>query len=323
MRHWWRKHRVRKEPVEREPRNCGEGAVVVVKLMGGLGNQMFQYAAGRSLALRLGAVLKLDRSYLDGPQAGNTHRNYELNGLNVQEKFAESREVAELTGQESSRPRTFFLHLRQALGITQFHSNVLRERNFRFQPEFQSASGDVYLEGYWQSEKYFAAITGILRDEFSIGRSLEGRDRTFAEVIAEEDTVSIHVRRGDYVRHPEVFQYHGVCGIEYYRSCMEIISEKVQDPHFVVFTDDPGWARETFPGSGRVTFVDWDSPRQGCVDLELMKKCRHHIIANSSFSWWGAWLCGNSGKVVLAPRRWFSDPSIDTSDLLPNSWVRV
>lgn len=297
--------------------------MVVVKLMGGLGNQMFQYAAGRSLAIRLGAVLKLDRSYLDGPQEGNTHRNYELNGLNVQEKFADPREVVELTGRESTRLRMLMLRLRQSAGLTRFRPNILRERNFRFQPEFLIASDDVYLEGYWQSEKYFAGITEIIRNEFSIRRSLEGRDRTFAEVIAEGNTVSIHVRRGDYVRHPEAFQYHGVCGREYYRNCMGIISERFQDSHFVVFTDEPGWARENLPSSCRITFVDWDTPRKGCVDLELMRKCRHHIIANSSFSWWGAWLCENPGKVVLAPSRWFIDPSTDTRDLLPESWVRV
>jgi hypothetical protein len=323
MRRWWKENPAGKGPGRSGLRDRREAAVVVVKLMGGLGNQMFQYAAGRSLALRLGAALKLDRSYLDGPQTGNTRRSFELDGLKVLEKFADPWEVAELTGRESTWPRMLFLRLRQALGFTRFRPNVLRESDFRFQPEFQCASGDVYLEGFWQSEKYFAGIAEILRNEFSIGRSLEGRDRAFAEAIAGGNTVSVHVRRGDYVRHPEAFRYHGVCGMEYYRRCMEIISGKVQEPHYVVFTDEPGWARENFPGSCRMTFVDWDSPRKGCVDLELMRKCRHHIIANSSFSWWGAWLCENPEKMVLAPERWVIDPSVDTKDLLPESWVRV
>jgi hypothetical protein len=284
---------------------------------------MFQYAAGRSLALRLGADLKMDRSYLDGTQMGNTPRRYELGSFDVVERFADRAEVAKWTARGETRFRTLLLRLLGAAGIRRPHPRVLRDPDFRFQPEFLSVSGDVYLEGYWQSERYFASVSDVIRREFSARNPLRGRDDELARTLEAENAVSVHVRRGDFVRRPETYEFHGVCGVEYYRRCMEIVSGSVVDPHFVVFTDEPGWARENLPPARRVTFVDWDAPRPGWVDLELMRRCRHHIVANSSFSWWGAWLCGNPGKRVLAPARWFNRPGMDTRDLLPASWTVV
>lgn len=297
--------------------------MVIVKLQGGLGNQMFQHAAGRSLSLRLGTPLKLDRWLMDNPVKGNTPWRYALGALNIQEEFAGSRETVELSGQERTRLRKLTLRLRRAAGLAPPRATVLLDTDLRFHPEFHEVSGDVYLDGYWQSEKYFLGISETIRREFSLRRPLEGADREFAEAIAREDSVSIHVRRGDYVSNPAANRFHGLCSVEYYRRCMAIISEKVGAPRFVVFTDDPVWAREYMDVPHGTTFVDWDQPRNGSVDLELMRRCRHHVIANSSFSWWGAWLCENPGKLVLAPARWFNDPSKDTGDLIPESWVRV
>jgi len=297
--------------------------LIVVKLMGGLGNQMFQYAAGRSLSLRLGTELKMDRSFLDGPQTGNTPRSYELGGYCVREDFADSREVAELNGRKATRWQTALLRLRQEAGLSRYRPNVLREKGSRFQPEFLTVSGDVYMEGYWQSEKYFSGVSDVIRREFSIRLPLEGRDAELADALEREDSVSVHVRRGDYVQQPETMQFHGVCGEEYYRRCMDIVSQRIRNPHFVVFTDEPGLAREGFRTRHRVTFIDWDAPRPGSTDLELMCRCRHHVLANSSFSWWGAWLGTSPGNIVLAPARWFNNPEMDTRDLLPVSWERV
>jgi len=297
--------------------------LIVIKLMGGLGNQMFQYAAGRSLSLRLGTELKMDRSFLDGPQTGNTPRSYELGDLCVREEFADSRELAELTGREATRWQTALLRLRQEAGLSRYRPNVLRESGFRFQPGFLTVSGDVYMEGYWQSEKYFSGDSDVIRREFSLRRPLEGRDRELAAAVEGENSVSVHVRRGDYVRRTETMRFHGVCGEEYYRRCADIVSQRIPDPHFVVFTDDPGWARESIRTRHRITFVDWDAPRPGSTDLELMSRCRHHVLANSSFSWWGAWLGTHPGDLVLAPERWFNEPEMDTADLLPASWERV
>ena len=295
----------------------------IVKLQGGLGNQMFQYAAGRSLSLRLGTPLKLDRSRMDHPVPGSTPWRYALGAMHIGEDFADTREVEELSGQERTGLRKLVHRVRRATGLSPPRATVLRDRDFRFLPEFHEVSGDVYLDGYWQSEKYFLGISETVRREFSLRRPLEGVDREFGEAIGRDDSVSIHVRRGDYVSNPEANRFHGLCGAGYYRRCMAIVSEKVGAPRFVVFTDDPAWARGNMDVPRGTAFVDWDQPRDGSVDLELMRRCRHHILANSSFSWWGAWLGSRQGSLVLAPARWFYDPSMDTADLLPDSWVRV
>lgn len=297
--------------------------MVIVKLQGGLGNQMFQYAAGRALSVRLGAPLKLDRRRMDHPVEGSTPWRYALGALNVREEFADPREAADLSGEAQTRLRRLSLRLRRASGIVPPRATVLRDRELRFLTEFHEVSGDVYLDGYWQSERYFLGISEIIRREFSLRRPLERIDREFGEEIAREESVSIHVRRGDYVSNPAANRFHGLCSEEYYRKCIAIVSEKVRAPRFVVFTDDPAWARGNMAVPPGTAFVDWDQPRDGSVDLELMRRCRHHIIANSSFSWWGAWLGSRQGSLVLAPARWFLDPSMSAADLLPDSWVRV
>ena len=254
---------------------------------------------------------------------GNTPWGYALDALNVREEFAGPLETAEFSGQERTRLQKLMLRLRRKPGLAPPRATVLRDTDLRFHPEFHKVSGDVYLDGYWQSEKYFLGITETIRREFSLRQPLDGADREFAEAIAGEDSVSIHVRRGDYVSNPAANRFHGLCGVEYYRKCMKILSEKVEAPRFVVFTDDPAWARANMAVPFGTIFVDWDQPRRGSVDLELMRRCRHHIIANSSFSWWGAWLCENPGKLVLAPARWLLDSSMDTGDLIPGTWMRV
>lgn len=297
--------------------------MVIVRLMGGLGNQMFQYAAGRALAIRLRTELKMDRSYLDGPQTGNTRRRYELSALNIEERFAGRREAEELRGQGENRWRTALLRLRQASGLTKLHPGLLRERHFHFNPEYLAAASDVYLEGWWQSEKYFVEAADAIRREFTIRRPLDDPDLDLLREIEAGESVSVHVRGGDYVHRPETRCFHGVCGADYYARCMELASARLRDPRFFVITDDPRWARENIGASPRVTFVDRGSPRAGSADLELMRRCRHNIIANSSFGWWGAWLNENRGKLVIAPAGWFNAAEMDTRDLLPESWVRI
>lgn len=301
----------------------GVRLMVIVKLQGGLGNQMFQYAAGRTLSMRLGTPLKMDRRIMDNPLKGSTPWTYALGALNVREEFADSLETAELSGRGQTRLREFTLRFRRVSGLSPRRAKVLRDADFRFNPEFLEMSGDVYLDGYWQSEKYFLGISGTIRREFSLRRPLEGADRELAEAIVRENSVSIHVRRGDYVSNPAANRFHGLCGAGYYGKCIAIVSEKVASPRFLVFTDDPAWARENMSVPPGTVFVDWDLPRDGSVDLELMRRCRHHIIANSSFSWWGAWLADHPGKVILAPERWFDEPTMDTRDLLPESWIKV
>jgi len=317
--------------------------MIVVKLMGGLGNQMFQYALARSLAHK-----RLETSFRNPPAGGypesrnhivdsgsragmtggrqdkffldtswfanQTKRVYELNCLKIIENIA----PPELTEPSLTKNSGIF-SLKKIFG-TKPRISIYREHGFRFDPKVLKLPDDVYLDGYWQTEKYFLNIRGVLLKEF-LPKEFGARALDYKKAIeSAENAVSVHVRRGDYVSEPNTNKYHGTCGSEYYREAAKIIGDKVPNPHFFVFSDDVPWVKENIALGDKVTYVE------GCKnyeDLHLMSLCRHNIIANSSFSWWGAWLNEHPDKIVVTPKKWFNEPGVDTSDLVPQGWVRV
>lgn len=296
--------------------------MIIVKLRGGLGNQMFQYAAARRLAHAHNAPLGLDISFLSGSGA-DTPRSLELEHLSITAGIASPGEVARLRFKEARWTAPLFSRGLQMLGKERPAPRDIRERHFHFDVTLLNAPDDVYLDGYWQSEKYFAEIGGIIRSEFTVRYPLDDRNGELAELITGSESVSLHVRRGDYASDPQAAHYHGECGPEYYTRCLDIIGEEMHDPYLFVFSDEPAWVMENLKFPFATTFVTHNGPQKGYEDMRLMSLCRHNIIANSSFSWWGAWLNGNPDKRVLAPSRWFNQPGIDTSDLLPDSWTRI
>lgn len=292
--------------------------MIMVKLMGGLGNQMFQYAAARRLALRHGVSLKLDLSFLEGDQAGNTPRRFALNCLAIHAGKASPREIILMSGRTTTRSGTFVARLFQKI----CHYTDYRERFFHFDPKVLYLPDNTYLEGYWQSEQYFAEYAETIRREFTVNLPLLGRNRELADEIKSVNAVSVHIRRGDYVTDAGTNAAHGVCGIEYYRKAEEMILQSVENPVFFVFSDDPEWVADNLHVRCPVIPVSHNGevPHE---DLRLMSLCRHHIIANSSFSWWGAWLSVHPDKIVIAPERWFNNPGINTADLTPVGWHRI
>lgn len=292
-------------------------AVVTVRLLGGLGNQMFQYATGRSLAIRLGAELLLDVSAFECDEL----RKYELANFRISARICNLEEFM----RGGVKDGVFGRWASKVRGRRRWRTVVFKEPSFTYDPEFARLSAPVYLDGYWQSERYFADQAGLLRDEFVLKSPIDSRnERVIASIeLAGAASVSLHVRRGDYVSNPQTAQYHGVCSLDYYVAAIKYISSRVSDPVFFVFSDDLEWVRANLQTDHTVMFVDVNDASQGAWDMELMRKCRHHVIANSSFSWWGAWLNPHPDKIVIAPRRWFSGASHDTRDLIPASWVRL
>jgi hypothetical protein len=181
----------------------------------------------------------------------------------------------------------------------------------------------VYLEGYWQSPKYFFDIKNIIGYEFTVKTGPDQVNKELMEKISQVEAVSVHVRRGDYVSNPATGNYHGVCSLDYYRTAVATITGRVRQPHFFIFSDDPAWAEKNLSVIGPKTVIERNGPERGHEDMRLMSLCRHHIIANSSFSWWGAWLCEKTDKIVISPKRWFKKEDIDTKDLVPESWIRI
>lgn len=144
-----------------------------------------------------------------------------------------------------------------------------------------------------------------------------------AQNILSVNAVSLHVRRGDYVSNLTINQFHGTCSLEYYNQAIAQIAKKVETPHFFVFSDDPEWVKSNLKIDYSITIVDHNNADKNYEDIRLMSLCKHHIIANSSFSWWGAWLCRNPNKIVIAPLKWFNDKSINTTDLIPDGWIKI
>jgi len=297
--------------------------MIIVKLMGGLGNQMFQYAAGRRLAHHHNTVLKLDLSFLGSVEESITPRRYELEHLNIMAEIATPEEIAELTGKGSTYLQSFLQQTRQALGLLLPVKNVITEKHFHFDLAILTAPNNTFLDGYWQSEKYFADISDVIRQEFNVTSDPDDWNRRLAEEIKGCESIAIHVRRCDYVSNAVTNAYHGTCPLDYYHAAIGMIVSQVAEPHFFVFSDDSEWVRDNLQIHYLTTYLNHNGPYQGHEDLRLMSLCRHHIIANSSFSWWGAWLARNPGNIVIAPDKWFTKADIDTRDLLPERWSRI
>lgn len=286
--------------------------MVVTQLLGGLGNQMFQYAAGRALAVKLETELALDAfAFKD-----YTLRRYELGKFNINEKFCSPVLV---------RDGVLRTGLSKAFSRFGIGLEVRREkRNFVFDPDFFAASKrDIYIKGYWQSPRYFLGIRDQLRREFSLKAVAGDQNAQYSRNARAGHSVSVHVRRGDYITNADAARFHGHCGLDYYQRASEFIADRVQVSEFFVFSDDHKWARENLKFPAKVSFVDINSSDSGEQDLDIMRNCRHHIIANSSFSWWAAWLSASEDKIVICPEKWVTDPSVQVQDLIPDSWIKL
>jgi hypothetical protein len=202
----------------------------------------------------------------------------------------------------------------------------IKEKHFHFSPRILTLPDGVCLEGYWQSEKYFADVASLIRRDFTVKHPQTAKNKEWGDMIASSESVSLHVRRGDYLANPTNRQIHGLLGLGYYRNCVQEIMKVVKTPHFFIFSDDSSWVREHLSFSCPATFVE-HGEREPCADVEdlrLMSQCKHHIIANSSFSWWGAWLNPRSDKMVFAPKQWFTTMGMASrrvDDLLPDRWM--
>ena len=288
--------------------------MIVTKLMGGLGNQMFQYALGRRLAHERGVPLKLDLSWFqDAREMGvDTIREYALDGWHIRASIA--------TAEDLSRfPANVGLLARLRLAS----SPLVRERGFGFDTSVLRAPPRVHLTGYWQSEKYFKSVREMLLDEFTLVAGPCSHAAALVKQVRNRPAVAVHVRRGDYVKDARTNEFHGLCPLEYYQEAARRIAKRVADPSFFVFSDEPEWVRDNLKLGWPTTYVTHDG---GCTphqDMWLMSQCSHHIIANSSFSWWAAWLCRNDARFVIAPALWFADSKVDSRDLIPDGWVRI
>ena len=294
--------------------------LLITKIIGGLGNQMFQYAAGRALALTRGLSLRLDTTGFDGY---GLHQGFELQRVFCCDTaLASADEVRTVLGWRAPAIMRRML-ARPELAALRGQAFVV-EPHFHYWSGITSVPGQAYIHGYWQSEKYFADAMAAIRTDFTFCQPMSPTNALIAEKIDAAGTaVSLHVRRGDYLTDVRTHAAHGVCSPDYYRAAVQYVAERVEAPEFFIFSDDISWARASLELDYRCHFIDHNRGAESYNDMRLMSLCRHHIIANSSFSWWGAWLNPSRDKMVIAPKRWFAKQDKNIVDLFPAGWTTV
>lgn len=290
--------------------------MIISRITSGLGNQLFQYATGRHLALKNNTGLYLDLSYYDYYDETDTLRSFKLS------HFSFAYKVLQQSPLEYVSKATRLLPKRSLPPLVLF----LKEKQFHFEPSVVEARANcIILDGYWQSEAYFRDTKQVIRQELMPASAPSPEFDYYKQQIGNTPTaVSVHVRRGDYVSHPEFSKRFGFVGLDYYEQALKRLNEQHKNTRLYLFSDDHAWVHEHLPLPDNTVFVKNTGPDADVADLTLMSHCRHHIIANSSFSWWGAWLNPHTDKLVISPRQWYKQqPTWNTKDLLPSSWMAL
>jgi hypothetical protein len=293
--------------------------MIIANLTGGLGNQLFQYCCARAVAELRRTQLKLDCSELTRDQ----NRSYSLGAWNVAERFASS---ADLIALRIRHRIDSAVHPRKPF----YRRYLVVEQDLRFDRRIlEDSPPSCLLVGYWQTEQYFTPIENIIRSELTLRRVVSEESARVADAIKRTDSVFVHIRRGDYVRDAQTQATHGSCSPAYYAAAARYVLERAADAHFFVFSDEPEWAKANLRLGGPMTVVDHNKPGdahqpgQEHEDMWLMAQCRHAIIANSSFSWWGAWLNPERDRIVIAPSSWTTTPKYESPDRLPGRWITL
>jgi len=284
---------------------------VITRLHGGMGNQLFQYAVGRAVALRTGAELLLDtRQYT----AKNPFQ-YDLAHFAIQAKVASEEELPPA----KNRPLAYAWW--RKFGRS---PRFVREQGLGYNERIGTIEADCYLHGYFQSQRYFADIAPTLWTDLTFKEAISGENARMGERIQSRPSVSMHIRRGDYITDAKALSAHGSTDLAYYqRALEEVRSRSSQDPVVYLFSNDPDWVRDNIKLDAEMVPVAINDGKTAHEDLRLMSLCDHNIITNSTFSWWGAWLNPSHDKIVTAPAQWFASPKLSNPDITPDNWLRL
>lgn len=295
--------------------------MIISKLKGGLGNQMFQYAAGLALAKRQETSFKTDLSQLKGTAntLDYTKRDYELKVFSIAENFANENEINLFIGNRNS----VLYKIKNRYLPYLIKNKYYNEPSLKFDDSIFTLGKNLYLDGYFQSEKYFANEIELINNNFSFKKDPFGLNLETGNKIKNENSISLHVRRNDYLSSVNQNLFGNICTIEYYNKAVSFLKSKVNNPVFYIFSDDISWAEENIKTDCESHFINNNTGENSFEDMRLMSLSKHNIIANSSFSWWGAWLNANPKKIVVAPSKWLNDPNCITADIIPTTWVKI
>jgi len=286
--------------------------MIIGQIIGGLGNQMFQYAFYKYLEYSKHGELKLDLSLFKNY---SLHNGYELERVfNIDEKIAVRDEIERF---KSNYPLFFKIENKLLNKNIIFGTKHFKENKFYINEKiFDQIIKDFYVEGYFQTYKYIQKLDNNLF-EFQTKLNIKELELFQGEIV------SIHIRGGDYVTSKKDNNLFGnICTTEYYKKAIKYIKQNVENPEFITFTNDKKYAENILQGES-FKIIDWNTGENSFRDMFLMSQCKHNIIANSSFSWWGAWLNKNSSKIVIAPDKWFNDYKINQKNIIPTNWIRM
>ena len=294
--------------------------MICIQLNGGLGNQMFQYACGRALAYKHQTELIIDSTQLEITNPGVTPRSFELDIFNIVFRKVSKKDIF-IIEKYNKLINCILLKIGLKNNLTTIY---FREKEYSYNSLIEKTEKKCYLVGYWQSYRYFEIIDFIIRSEFDFKPITDQQNYKRTIKIKNTNSVSLHVRRTDFLNNKNKDK-HGTCSIDYYNKSIELIVEKFSDPFFYIFSDDIEWVQKKLNLPLPHEVVSGNNGKYSYIDMQLMSLCKHNIIANSSFSWWGAWLNKNESKIVIAPKIWFADElkNSQTDDLIPKTWIRI
>lgn len=293
--------------------------MIIIKLQGGLGNQMFQYAFATILAKKKDSTLLIDTDFFKRVEKkpGFTPRSFELNIF--ENAYLEANQI-----QLSSFFNLSFLDkIKRKLKLN--YPKIYNESFFGFNQTALNIKTPVYLNGYFQSYKYYKAYEETIHQLFVFHTDkLDTRNKELLSIIKNTNTISVHLRRGDYVEDKMTQEFHGCCSQEYYSEAITLLVDRFKDFTLVFFSDDTNWVKEQFGNLPYPKlFIDNNCDDNDWIDMLLMSSCQHNIIANSSFSWWAAWLNKNTDKTVIAPKEWFKKKELNIVSLIPDEWIKI
>lgn len=293
--------------------------MIIVNLISGLGNQLFQYAIARNISLKKKIELKLDISFF----STQSLRNYQLDHFNIAENLASMQDLKRFTSLRSKHSVRYKVQ-RKIENLLPKHKRKIFSENdlWIYDESLEKISDHTYIDGYWQNKKYLKDLHPTILEELTL-KNVDNSDYShYLFLIGKSNSVSIHIRRGDYLGDKNANEIFGVLPIDYYNRAIDHVKTQVENPLFFIFSDDLNWAEEQF--KIHATFVKIENGQKPYLELDLMAKCKHNIIANSSFSWWGAFLNRNLGKIVIMPKRWVLDENINAKiNLKLSNWIQL
>jgi len=289
----------------------------IVKIQGGLGNQLFQYAIGLELSKNNECEFYLDTKWFENKN-NDTSRNFMLDKFKINYKIATDYQINKFINHSSlfnkiiDRAKNYFYPLKFRKYIFEIENN--------FEPKILQLKDNFYLDGTWMNENYFISVANDVRKLYTNRPQLNNYYEQIENLINTTNSVCVHIRRGDYANNPNTLKYHGLTSLEYYENTISFMSKKIDNPQFYFFSDDIDWVKINFKNTPNSIFVSSEFNESDLQEFYLMTICKNQIIANSTFSWWAAWLNSNPSKLICAPKRW-SSVVLDSKCLIPDNWI--